>query len=88
MPRARFAPPASELNDLAEAVHKAIQTPSDCLGQNIASDASIGIAIAPDDGASLEELLKNADLAMYAAKANGHHTHRFFAPEMDAGLKS
>jgi diguanylate cyclase (GGDEF)-like protein len=78
----------SELTALAEAIHRAIRHPSDCLGQEISSDASIGIAIAPGDGAELEDLLKNADLAMYAAKADGRHTHRFFAPEMNARMKA
>lgn len=78
----------SELTALAEAIHTAIRSPSECLGQEISTDASIGIAIAPADGAHLEELLKNADLAMYAAKADGRHTHRFFATEMDARLKA
>lgn len=78
----------SELSDLANAIHTAIRSPSDCLGQEISTDASIGIAIAPDDGGNLDELLKNADLAMYAAKADGRHTHRFFAAEMDARMKA
>ena len=79
---------ASELTALAEAIHAAIRSPCDCLGQEVSSDASIGIAIAPDDGANLDELLKNADLAMYAAKADGRRTHRFFAAEMHIRMKA
>ena len=48
------------------------------------SDASIGVAIAPRHGSDLFGLLKSADLAMYAAKAAGRRTHRFFEPSMEA----
>jgi predicted signal transduction protein with EAL and GGDEF domain len=41
---------------------------------------SAGIAIAPNDGTSVDELLANADLALYQAKSNGGRTRRFFLP--------
>ena len=43
---------------------------------------SIGIAIYPEDGTSPEELLKNADAAMYQAKDDGRNNFRFYAPSM------
>jgi diguanylate cyclase (GGDEF)-like protein len=46
--------------------------------------ASIGVAVAADGKNVLDELLKNADLAMYRAKADGRGTYRFFEPHMDA----
>ena len=52
------------------------------------TDASIGIALAPQDGTDLDQILKNADLAMYAAKAAGRRTYRFFEPEMDAQVRA
>jgi predicted signal transduction protein with EAL and GGDEF domain len=54
----------------------------------VTTDASIGIALASRDSADLEQLLKNADLAMYSAKAAGRRTWRFFEPEMDARMKA
>ena len=56
---------------------------------NIESDmfligASIGIAMAPGDGIRPDHLLRNADLALYRAKADGRSTHRFFETQMDS----
>lgn len=52
---------------------------------------SLGIALYPDDGESVEHLLQKADSAMYAAKSSGRNTFRFFTPQMqhaaDARLK-
>ena len=45
--------------------------------------ASIGIAVFPDDGADAEELLKNADAALYHAKEQGRHRHAFFKPSLN-----
>ena len=49
---------------------------------------SIGVAVAPDDGFEPDQLLKNADMALYRAKADGRGTFRFFEPEMDARLQA
>ena len=54
----------------------------------ITTDASIGIALAPGDGLDLDQLLKNADLALYRAKGDGRRTYRFFEPGMDARAKA
>ena len=45
---------------------------------------SIGIAVYPDDGATVDELLKSADLAMYYAKRGGGNMFRYFSPHMTA----
>ncbi|MGE5158998.1 MAG: EAL domain-containing protein [Gemmatimonas sp.] len=74
--------------DFATRIHEAIRRPYQCLGHQLSTDASIGIAFAPQDGTELDQLIKNADLAMYAAKAGGRRTHRFFEPAMDASAKA
>jgi predicted signal transduction protein with EAL and GGDEF domain len=54
----------------------------------LSGDASIGVALAPRDGSDLTGLLKSADLAMYAAKASGRRTWRFFEPGMETEANS
>jgi diguanylate cyclase (GGDEF)-like protein len=78
----------AETVGLITRVFEAIRTPFDCLGHRVTTDASVGIAVAPQHGATLDEILKNADLAMYAAKSAGRKTWRFFEPAMDARVKA
>jgi diguanylate cyclase (GGDEF)-like protein len=74
---------------LVKRIYQSIHQPYECLGHLVTTDASIGIAFASqDDGIDLEQLLKNADLAMYSAKAAGRRTWRFFEPEMNARMKA
>jgi len=51
-------------------------------GHEIYTSASIGITITPTDGADVNTLLKNADMAMYEAKDHGRNTFRFFTSQM------
>lgn len=51
--------------------------------QEFVLGASVGIAFYPDDGATPQELLKNADTAMYFAKNNGGNSYQFFSGEMN-----
>ncbi|XIA62340.1 EAL domain-containing protein [Bradyrhizobium sp. TZ2] len=74
---------AEDIHALVARIYQALRTPFDCHGHQFTSDASIGIAIAPRHGSDLFGLLKNADLAMYAAKAAGRRTYRFFDPAME-----
>jgi diguanylate cyclase (GGDEF)-like protein len=78
----------SEVTALVERVFNAIREPFECLGHQVSTDASIGIALAPEHGLFLDDILKNADLAMYAAKSAGRRTYRFFEPEMDTQVKA
>jgi diguanylate cyclase (GGDEF)-like protein len=77
-----------DVADLVTQIYRAIRQPYECLGHQVTTDASIGVALAPQHGGDLDQLLKNADLAMYAAKAAGRRTYRFFEPEMDARVKA
>src|ERR1700720_967196 len=77
-----------EVADLAQCALDAIRAPYDCLGHQVTSDASIGVALAPQHGTNLDQILKNADMAMYAAKSAGRRTWRFFEPAMDAHVKA
>jgi diguanylate cyclase (GGDEF)-like protein/PAS domain S-box-containing protein len=77
-----------EVADLAQCALDAIRAPYDCLGHQVTSDASIGVALAPQHGTNLDQILKNADLAMYAAKSAGRRTWRFFEPLMDAHVRA
>nr|WP_050780941.1 EAL domain-containing protein [Bradyrhizobium sp. ORS 278] len=65
-----------------------IRKPYRCLGHQLSTDASIGIALAPRDGTERDQLTKHADLAMYAAKAGGRRTFRFFEPSMDENARA
>ena len=78
---------AAETEALVEAIYSAIRQPFECAGHLITTDASIGIAMAPGDGRYLDQLLKNADLALYGAKDDGRRTWRFFEPGMGARAK-
>ncbi len=78
----------TEVADLVTRVLDAIREPYECLGHQLTTDASIGIALAPQHGVDLDQILKNADLAMYAAKSAGRRTYRFFEPAMDARVRA
>jgi diguanylate cyclase (GGDEF)-like protein len=78
----------ADVTDLVDRVLDAIREPYECLGHQLTTDASIGIALAPEHGVDLDQILKNADLAMYAAKSAGRRTYRFFEPDMDAQIKA
>jgi len=73
---------------LAEQIIQAISEPYVLESHQINIGASIGIAVAPHDGDNPDQLLKNADMAMYRAKADGRGSHRMFEPEMDARIQA
>jgi diguanylate cyclase (GGDEF)-like protein len=72
-----------QVTALIDKIYRALRTPFDCHGHHLSGDASIGVALAPRDGSHLLGLLKSADLAMYAAKASGRRTYRFFESGME-----
>ena len=74
--------------ELAQRVVDALAQPFDLGGHQVSIGASVGIALAPDDGELAETLLKNADTALYRAKLEGRGNYRSFEPEMDARLQA
>jgi diguanylate cyclase (GGDEF)-like protein len=84
VPHLDFRPSLAALAErLSEAVCGAYKIDS----HHIRTSVSIGIAAAPHDGASADDLLMAADLALYSVKANGRGTHRFYDRSMNQELK-
>jgi diguanylate cyclase (GGDEF)-like protein len=72
---------------VARRIRDSIIKPYQVDGHQIVSDISIGISIAPIDGTEPDRLLKNADMALYGAKADGRGMYRFFESEMDTRMR-
>jgi diguanylate cyclase (GGDEF)-like protein len=72
---------------LASRVMDALQAPVRIAGIDIHTSPSIGIAMYPDDGATIIALLAHADAAMYAAKQSGRGTFRRYTQGMHAGTE-
>jgi diguanylate cyclase (GGDEF)-like protein/PAS domain S-box-containing protein len=70
----------AEASALASAVLQRLALPIPVDGHQVSIGASIGIAIGSGDEATPDELLNNADAAMYEAKDNGRHTFTVFSP--------
>ena len=51
-------------------------------------DVSIGISFAPENARGSNELMKQADVALYRAKAEGRGTYRFFEPDMVSRIEA
>jgi EAL domain-containing protein (putative c-di-GMP-specific phosphodiesterase class I) len=71
-----------EAVELADRIVAAITAPFEFGDERIEVKASVGVSIHPDDGKDGQELLKNADLAMYRAKGEGGNQFRFYAADM------
>src|SRR5476651_1069263 len=78
----------SEATELAARIIESIAESFDVLGHQVVIGTSIGIAIAPTDGTEPDQLLRNADMALYRAKAEGRGMYHFFQPEMDAQMQA
>jgi len=75
---------AEAVAPLAGQILDSFNTPFALDGHEVFVSASIGVAMYPADGGDIEDLLKNADVAMYQAKRNGRGTFRVFASAMGA----
>jgi diguanylate cyclase (GGDEF)-like protein len=72
---------------MAQTVLRAIAEPIDLDGHRLYATASIGITVFPDDGADAETLLKNADGAVYRAKAAGRNTYQMSTLELSRSMQ-
>ncbi len=72
---------------LARRIVERLGEPYEIEEHHVVVSTSVGISVAPIDGAHCGKLLKNADMALYRAKADGRATWRFFETEMDASLQ-
>jgi diguanylate cyclase (GGDEF)-like protein len=73
-----------EASAMAQFLIDRLAQPLTVEGHFLKASASIGISQAPTDGLVADDLLKHADLALYAAKAAGHGKYRHFTSELDA----
>jgi diguanylate cyclase (GGDEF)-like protein len=78
----------ADATSLAQRVIAAVCEPYEIDGHHVAIGTSIGITVAPSDGLIPDELIRNGDLALYRAKADGRGTFRFFEPDMDVQMQA
>ncbi|MEJ8306366.1 EAL domain-containing protein [Saccharibacillus sacchari] len=75
-----------EVARLAQRIVSVIQVPYTLKDNDFYVTASIGVAMYPEHGEDREELIKNADSAMYEVKRGGKNGYRFYSPELDEEL--
>jgi diguanylate cyclase (GGDEF)-like protein/PAS domain S-box-containing protein len=73
----------NEVSNFCTRLIKILSASYDIDGIEVVIGASIGVALSPGDGSTTEELMRNADMALYRAKSDGGGVHRFFEREMD-----
>lgn len=74
-----------DISDLDALLKKIMQVTSETISiddHDLTTSASIGISIYPDDGNNAEQLMRNADAAMYHAKENGRHRYHYYTREL------
>lgn len=79
---------ATDAHMLAVALQEAIKPNFELDGQPANVAISVGIAVAPADGETAGQLLKNADLALYAAKKERRGSYRFFESAMERAIRA
>jgi len=79
---------AREAESLAKKLLEALQAPYDLETHTYVSTASVGIVLFGDRGTTREDLLKQADMAMYQSKSSGRNAYRFFDAGMEAVLRT
>jgi diguanylate cyclase (GGDEF)-like protein len=71
-----------QLANLAKRIIETVSQPYSIDGHSVTIGVSVGIALSPDDGVTSEALIRNADLALYAAKDGGRGRHHFYAADL------
>ncbi|CAN5166527.1 EAL domain-containing protein [soil metagenome] len=74
---------AAEAGQIASRIAHALMIPLAIGNRQVPMSASIGISLYPDNAADIDQLIKQADVAMYHAKRAGRATYRFFSAEMN-----
>ena len=77
-----------DLANLAQRIIENLSHPYSIEGHSAVIGASIGIALSPDDGVTSEALIRNADLALYAAKDGGRGRHHFYAADLHSDAEA
>ena len=77
-----------DATSLATRIVEALSAPFVVQEHQMVVGASVGIALSPHDGTEPEQLLKNADIALYRAKSEGRGTYRFFEKGMDVRMQA
>jgi diguanylate cyclase (GGDEF)-like protein/PAS domain S-box-containing protein len=73
---------SDQAGNMAERIMQALSEPMDMESHKVATGCSIGIALYPRDGSSADDLIKNADTAMYLAKEQGRGNYQFFTQSL------
>lgn len=73
----------ADVTTVAEKILKQIRLPVELEGFSMQISTSIGITLFPDDGADINDLLRNADLAMYHSKSLGRNNYQFYTEEIN-----
>jgi diguanylate cyclase (GGDEF)-like protein/PAS domain S-box-containing protein len=76
-----------QVSETAERINQALGAPMVVDGRTLVTTVSIGVALYPNDGADMGELLRHSDTAMYQAKDRGRNNFQVFSPVMDRRLK-
>ncbi|MGZ8202904.1 MAG: diguanylate cyclase domain-containing protein, partial [Burkholderiales bacterium] len=75
-----------DVTEIAERIVSRLSLPRNLEGEELSISVSLGIAIYPIDGETVESLLQNADAAMYHAKELGRNTYSFYQKEMNVSI--
>ena len=79
--------PREHLAQLAQEIIHSLSQPYSIEGQRVVIGASVGIAVAPQDGVTSESIIRNSDLALYAAKDGGRGRYHFYSNDLHSAAE-